>query len=123
MKTEDILNLDCRKEENKKIIQKVLRKIKPLSKYSDECEIPLEAIEKLLAVMCKKYCVNIKEITANVLANDKQIIWKATIINENEFALLNYVYGISIYEVLSKSTIYIYTKVKKGIKIRDKGGS
>lgn len=123
MKTEDILNLDCRKEENKKIIQKVLRKIKPLSKYSDECEIPLEVIEKLLAAMCKKYCINIKEITANVLANDKQIIWKATIINENEFALLNYVYGISIYEVLSKSTIYIYTKVKKGIKIRDKGGS
>lgn len=123
MKTEDILNLDCREKENKEIIQRVLRKIKPLSKYSDECEIPLEAIEKLLTVMCKKYCINIKEITPNVLANNKQTIWKATIINENEFALLNYIYGVSIYEVLSKSTIEIYTKVKKGIKTRDKGGN
>ena len=123
MKTEDILNLDCREEENKEIIQRVLRKIKPLSKYSDECEIPLEAIEKLLTVMCKKYCINIKEITPNVLANNKQTIWKATIVNENEFVLLNYIYGVSIYEVLSKSTIEIYTKVKKGIKTRDKGGN
>lgn len=123
MKTEDILNLDCREEENKEIIQRVLRKIKPLSKYSDECEIPLSAIEKLLTVMCKKYCINIKEITPNVLANNKQTIWKATIINENDFALLNYIYGVSIYEVLSKSTIEIYTKVKKGIKTRGKGGN
>ena len=49
MKTEQILNLDFRKEENQGIIQKVLRKIKPLSKYSDEV-VPIEAIEKLVRV-------------------------------------------------------------------------
>ena len=51
MKTEDIINLDCRKEENKEIIQKVLRKIKPLSRYPDGCDIPFEAIEKAITVM------------------------------------------------------------------------
>ena len=61
MKTEDIINLDCRKEENKEIIQKVLRKIKPLSRYPDGCDIPFEAIEKAITVMCKKYCLRIKE--------------------------------------------------------------
>ena len=41
MTTEEILNLDYRKEESKTKIQKVLRKIKPLSKYSEEDDIPL----------------------------------------------------------------------------------
>ena len=55
MKTEQILNLDYRKKENKEIIQKVLRKIKPLSKYSDEVDVPIEAIEKLIHVLVQKY--------------------------------------------------------------------
>ena len=55
MKTEQILNLDYRKEESQEIIQKVLRKIKPLSKYSDESNIPIEAIEKLIRVLVQKY--------------------------------------------------------------------
>ena len=63
------MNLDCRKEENKEIIQKVLRKIKPLSKYSvGEC-IPISALEKAITVMTKKYNMHIREFVLDIQSN------------------------------------------------------
>ena len=47
MKTEDLLNLDFRKEETKTIFNKALTKIKSLEKYSG-AEIPFNALEKVL---------------------------------------------------------------------------
>ena len=41
MKTTEILDLDCRVNENREIIQTVLRQIKPLAKCSDEYDIPM----------------------------------------------------------------------------------
>ena len=55
MRTDQILNLDYREEESKEIIQKVLRKIKPLSRYSLDEDVPIEALEKLIKVMVHKY--------------------------------------------------------------------
>ena len=118
MSTKQLLNLDCRKEENQKIIQKVLRQIKPLSRYSDEENIPFSALEKAITIMCKKYCMRIAELTPDVLANDKHIIWKAKLINETNSKTIDNVYGVSFYEVLDKSAIRLYAEVKKGIKIR-----
>lgn len=122
MSTKQLLNLDCRKEENQKIIQKVLRQIKPLSRYSDEENIPFSALEKAITIMCKKYCMRIAELTPDVLANDKHIIWKAKLINETNSKtidnVIDNVYGVSLYEVLAKSAIRLYAEVKKGIKIR-----
>ena len=118
MSTKQLLNLDCRKEENQKIIQKVLRQIKPLSRYSDEENIPFSALEKVITIMCKKYCMRIAELTPDVLANDKHIIWKAKLINETNSKTIDNVYGVSFYEVLAKSAIRLYAEVKKGIKIR-----
>lgn len=118
MSTKQLLNLDCRKEENQKIIQKVLRQIKPLSRYSDEENIPFSALEKAITIMCKKYCMRIAELTPDVLANDKHIIWKAKLINETNSKTIDNVYGVSFYEVLAKSAIRLYAEVKKGIKIR-----
>ena len=118
MSTKQLLNLDCRKEENQKIIQKVLRQIKPLSRYSDEENTPFSALERAITIMCKKYCMRIAELTPDVLANDKHIIWKAKLINETNSKTIDNVYGVSFYEVLAKSAIRLYAEVKKGIKIR-----
>lgn len=115
MKTEQILNLDCRKEENKQIIQKVLKQIKPLSKYSDE--IPLWAIEKAIATMSKKYFMRIREIVPDIKANEQKLLWRATIINETNLEMYN-VYGIEFYEVMAKCVIVMYSMVKKEIKKR-----
>lgn len=118
MTTKQIVNLDCREEKNQKIIQKVLRQIKPLSRYSEEYDIPFEAIEKAIVVMEKKYRLRIREFVPDIWSNKKEVIWRASIINDNTLETLESVYGISVYEVFAKTAIRMYAEVKKGINIR-----
>lgn len=118
MTTKEIMNLDCRNEKHRAIIQKVLKQIKPLSKYSDECEIPLAAIEKAISVMCKKYSMNVRELVPDIMANHEHTIWRATIINDKTFKTIDCAYGISLYETLAKVAIRLYAEVKKGAKTR-----
>lgn len=119
MTTKDIVNLDYRVEKNQEIIQKVLKQIKPLSKYSDECEIPLSALEKAITVMCKKYCMRVRDFTPDVWSNKEHTIWRATLINETNLKTIGMVYGITLYEVFAKCAIMLYAEVKKGIEIRN----
>lgn len=119
MTTSEVMNLDCRKEENQEIIQKVLRQIKPLSRYSDECAIPLEAIEKAIVVMSKKYRMRVRDFSADVWSNDDHTIWRAILINETNLRTIDMVYGITLYEVFAKVAIRLYAEVKKGIPKRD----
>ena len=118
MKTNDIMNLDCRKKENQEIIQKVLRQIKPLSKYSGECDIPFSAIEKVMTVLCKKYCLRIKELIPDIWSSNDGILWRIILINETNEKVIDTVYGISMYEVFAKGAIRLYAEVKKGLKTR-----
>lgn len=119
MTTNEIINLDYREEKNQKTIQKVLRKIKPLSKYSDEYEIPFSALEKVTTVICKKYCMRIREFTPDVWSNKNHTIWRAVIINETNLKTIETIYGISLYEVFAKVAIRLYAEVKKGIEVRN----
>lgn len=119
MTTNQIINLDYRKEENQVIIQKVLRQIKPLSKYSDECDIPFSALEKAITVMCKKYCMQIRSFTPDAWSNESHTIWRATLINDSNLSTIDTVYGITLYEVFAKCAIRLYAEVKKGIKTRN----
>ena len=119
MTTKEVMNLDYREEENQEIIQKVLRQIKPLSRYSDECEIPFEAIEKAIVVMTKKYNMRVREFMPDVWSNKDHVIWRATLINERNYKTIDTVFGISLYEVFAKTAIRLYAEVKKGIQKRE----
>ena len=119
MKTNQIMNLDCRKEENKEIIQKALRQIKPLSKYKNDF-IPFSAIEKAILVMTKKYNMHIREFVLDTWSNSHNSIWRVVIINDNDLSVIDVIYGVTLYEVFAKSAIRMYTEVKKGISLRDK---
>ncbi len=119
MTTKQIINLDYREKENQIIIQKVLRQIKPLSKYSDECDIPFSALEKAITVMCKKYMMRVNQLVPDVWANDEHTIWRAWLINDTNLSTIDMVYGISLYEVFAKTAIRLYAEVKKGIKTRN----
>ena len=119
MTTKEVMNLDYRKEENKEIIQRVLRQIKPLSKYSDECEIPFEAIEKAIVIMSKKYNMRVREFMPDVWSNEEHTIWRAILVNETNYKTIDMVYGITLYEVFAKTAIRLYAEVKKGIPKRD----
>lgn len=119
MTTKQIINLDYREKENQEIIQKVLRQIKPLSKYPDGCDIPFSALEKAITVMCKKYMMRVRELTPDVWSNDNYTIWRAILINETNLKTIDMVYGISLYEVFAKTAIRLYAEVKKGIELRN----
>lgn len=113
MKTEQILNLDYRKEESQEIIQKVLRKIKPLSKYPDESNVPIEAIEKLVRVLVQKY-----EITPQWMSMSyfEPIlgIYSIGVKTTTDHKWLGTVYGMCLYEVFAKLAIKMYSEVKSG---------
>ena len=113
MKTDEILNMDYRKKENKIKIQKVLRKIKPLSKYSEDEDIPLVILEKLIAKYQKKYDVKFSYIMISTADADEVIIYSASLRN-SEGKWLKNIYGAFIYELFAKVNIFIYSEVKKG---------
>ncbi|MBQ0112174.1 MAG: hypothetical protein KBT03_03500 [Bacteroidales bacterium] len=116
--TKQIMQLDCREQKNCEIIQKVLRQIKPLSRYSDECDIPFEAIEKAIVVMEKKYNMRIRDFVPDVWSNAKGAIWRATLIDDNTLKTIELIYGLSVYEVFAKSAIRMYAEVRNGISTR-----
>lgn len=61
MKTSELLNLDCRKEENKKLLNRFLWKVKPCAKLLDKNNYtraetaPIELLEQVLHGICCKY--------------------------------------------------------------------
>lgn len=108
MKTSEILNLDCRQQDNCQIIQKVLRRIKPLSGDENE-DVPLNKIEKLITLLSKKYVMSIKDFVPDIHSNSSGTIWRATIMNDTDFETLQAVHGLSLYEVFIKTAIYMYS--------------
>ena len=112
MKTSDILELDYREKENKQIIQKALLKIKPLSKFSDEKQVPLEALEKLLHMICSKYKVWVSKITQEPIASDNGDIWRCEIVDESNLSTIKDIYGICLYELIAKIVIFLWSENK-----------
>lgn len=113
MKTEDILNLDYRKEENKEIIQKVLRKIKPLSKYPEGEQIPIEAIEKVIRIMCKKYEISPQWLSMTFMESD-YTNYMVGVKTTTDHKWLGNAFGMCLYEVFAKLAIKIYSEIKSG---------
>lgn len=118
MKLIDIVNQKYETGQGKEIIRKALLMIPPLSKYSEE-EIPIEALEKAISIMCKKYQARINSISPDIMASEKRIIWRGTIIHDNDLKTISVFYGVSIYEVFAKATIIIYSLVKGGLEKRE----
>ena len=113
MKTEQILNLDYRKEGNKEIIQKVLRKIKPLSRYSDEIDVPIEAIEKLVRVLVQKYEITPQWMTMSYFESILGL-YSIGVKTTTDHKWLGTVYGMCLYEVFAKLAIKMYSEIKSG---------
>lgn len=112
--TKQIMEMDYRVPENQKAIQRVLRQIKPLSKFPEGSDIPLSAIEKAIQVMDKKYEIGISDLVPDTHSNSNGTIWRATLVEHNNpFERLDAVHGLSIYEVLAKAAIRIYAEVRK----------
>lgn len=107
---ERILNLDYRKAENKQLIQKVLGKIKPLSKFSDEI-VPLEMIEKVAKVLVCKYEIAPQWMTFSY-AEAILGVYSVSVKTTTDHKWLGNVYGCCLYEVMAKLVIKMYSDIK-----------
>lgn len=105
MKTEEILNLDYRVDENKTIIQKVLRKIKPLSNYDISEDIPFDKLEKLLVKYIRKYNFYVQAIYP-IFMPDGVEIYRAVVADKSTKKMIKSVYGCCLYELYAKLNIY-----------------
>lgn len=113
MTTSQILQLDCRIQSNAEIIEKVLRKIKPLSKSLEDQPVPLEKLEKCIKVLCNKYNYIVPAIYPDLKSGDKVVIWKCRIVDGRTIDDVGIAYGCTLYECIAKAVILLYSKTRK----------
>lgn len=120
MTTDQLLQLDCRVAENRRTIQKALRKMKPFSKVDMGEDVPLVKIEKMLRLLLNKYQVDITWIF--VSHDDENMRYTISLRDDSgEGAHLSQtVYGITLYEVICKAVICIWSLAKRGI-LKERG--
>lgn len=118
MKVKEILELDCREEENRALLQKALFRIPVIAKKcSEDKEVPLSVLEKVASTMSRKYYINISCILPVYVPNNGDI-YKAIIVNC--ITEIGTMYGCSIYEVVAKAVICMYSNVEKSKVLRRK---
>lgn len=114
MTTQQILNLNTIKNpEANEIIQKALRKIKPLSKYEDmEEDIPLELVEKVIHTIISKYNVCIQWISHESRLAIPEVYWSVSLKTSDTHKWLGSIQAANMYELLAKVAIKLYVMVK-----------
>lgn len=111
MKVKEILNLNYSEPQNKDIIQKKMRGIKPFRDIPSNIEIPLEKLEKYIGLVQRKYALQIDYICP-VFIPEENNLYSATVRNTASNEYYTYIYGKSIYEVFAKISILYYALLK-----------
>lgn len=117
MRTEEILNIDCRKEEGKKKINSFLWKIKPVTKLkiSKGCMLTVEDIEKVLHGISIHYDYIVQQIAPYYEDGEQFVFFKGEVMRKrnktNEWC--GTVYGKTMWELLAKALIKMYSEIKK----------
>ena len=107
MNIDYVLNIDCRNEDGRLLLQKELKKIKPFVKCKSD--VPIAYIEKAIRILCNKYEYMLK-VYADTVSGEEYIIWKCEITNCKDLSLTSNTYGCSIYECLAKAVIKLYSE-------------
>lgn len=119
MKTEDILNIDCRKEENKNVLNKFLWKVKPVVKileknnYTKTEIAPIELLEQCLHGIMQHYSYCMQGIET-YSESGKFEFYTVSILKIRETReWIGNVYGKTLWEVVAKTIIKIYADILK----------
>jgi hypothetical protein len=128
MKTEELLNLDCTKEENIKKLNRFLYKIKPLEKvatkhgYNTEQNkmLGMEVLEEVLHGLCLHYgymhqgiCVYYEHETDESGKNkNKRFVFYRTSVITPDRQWAGEVYGKTLWEIMAKIIVKIYVDIK-----------
>lgn len=114
MKLEDIVCLDFRKEENKRIIQKALRKIKPFEGIDLDEEVPIEKLEKFVFFVCKKYSVRVQYMFFPSFSKYSDVMtYTLSVKRDDNHDWICSVKAVTIYEVFAKVCLVLYYMAKK----------
>lgn len=123
VKTEDVLNLDCRKPDNLYYLCKFLNHIKPFKRLQDKNHYGvydtkfLEQIEKVIHGICIKYGYRTQGIQTIYLENDisgkTELGFYQVSIIDTERKWLGTIMGKTLLETEAKTLIKIYAEIKK----------
>lgn len=113
-----LIDADLRNGGSRNDVQGALKMIRPLSSYSEDEDVPIEKLERLILVLSKKYAVRIRELVPDVWSNSGQTIWRAEVIDENDLSQVSAVYALSLYDVLAKVSLLMYS-VKDRVGLRN----
>ena len=114
MKVAQVLDVDFRTEEGREAVQAMLLKIPAIAKRHDEdAQVPLESLEKVIGMICRKYNVMIWYITPTYIPGEVNM-YSVTLKTTDTLQWLNNVYGCCLYEAVAKTTIALYAYVKSG---------
>lgn len=112
MTTNELLGLDYTIEENKKLIQKALRRIKPFKDKPLNEDIPLLTLELLVGKYERKYNLMINYICPTFVTGERNL-YCATIKKKDETGILEFIYATELYELFAKISIYFFYCVSK----------
>lgn len=116
MRTEDILNLDCRKTENRETLEKYLLKVKPVKKlYDKEGELTTELLEMAMHGITLHYDFSIAAQGIRPYYEDGKFIYYVVdmLRGKKERTWCGCVYGVTMWEVVAKIIIKIYSEIMK----------
>lgn len=117
MKLKDALICDVRKDGAWDGLNELLFKIKPLAKYEEVGEVPLESLEHLLEVFYEKYGVQLQYImpTHQKLAEDSDEVkhyYSCSLKDRYTHKWIGSINGITIYECYVKVVLLAYGYIK-----------
>lgn len=112
MTTNELLGLDYTVEENKRLIQKALRRIKPFEDKPLNEDIPLLTLETLVGKYERKYNLMINYICPTFVPGERNL-YCATIKKKDETGILEFIYATELYELFAKISIYFFYCVNK----------
>ena len=123
MKTEEILNLDCTKNENVEKLNKVLWKVKPIAKllqknnYTKSDIIPLELLEQAMHGIMLRYNYRTQGIQTYYEEKDgKQtfVFYDVRVLKVRDTRdWIGTVYGKTLWECTAKTIIKVYGDIRK----------
>lgn len=112
MKLKEILQLDCRKTENYKIVKKALIKLPFFKKYTSYTEISIEDVEIAIWKICKKYNIQMAYIMPSII-NNGELYYSIMIKNRGTDEWIKSIYGHTIFESYIKTLLFLYGYSRK----------
>ena len=117
MKVSKLIMANAKMDWYEDAMQEALRKIPIIeSKTKKNEKVSLEMLEKLFNKLCKKYNIKMQGIYYTELPDEEETPWYSLSLKEmTEHKWIDTIYGLSLYEVYCKATLYVYAYTRKRV--------